>query len=99
MAVFLTGLGQNLSKPIKLFKEKSTSNRVRIVKSLLIAILGFAVLILLPAVGFYRMEDWTLFEGIYYAAITLTTIGFGDYVAGKVAVHTVVRLTQLEQSV
>lgn len=28
------------------------------------------------------MEEWTYLEGIYYSFITLTTVGFGDYVAG-----------------
>ena len=29
-------------------------------------------------------EGWSYSEGIYFAFITLSTIGFGDYVVGKV---------------
>lgn len=28
-------------------------------------------------------EGWTYIEGLYFSFVTLTTIGFGDMVAGK----------------
>ncbi|XP_068117386.1 potassium channel subfamily K member 4 isoform X4 [Hyperolius riggenbachi] len=34
---------------------------------------------------FLEIEQWTLLEAIYFVVITLTTIGFGDYVAGDSA--------------
>jgi len=42
--------------------------------------LGFFAFI--PAVVFHQLEDWSIAEGVYYALITLTTIGLGDYEAG-----------------
>jgi len=36
----------------------------------------------IPAFVFQQLEEWTFAEGVYYAFITLTTIGFGDYEAG-----------------
>jgi len=42
--------------------------------------LGFFAVI--PAYIFQLLENWSFGEGIYYAVISLTTIGFGDYEAG-----------------
>ena len=45
---------------------------------------GVLVFLLLPAVIFLLIEDnWTYIDSVYYAFITLTTIGFGDFVAGN----------------
>lgn len=38
----------------------------------------------LPSLFFQITEGWSYSEGIYFAFITLSTIGFGDYVVGKV---------------
>ena len=49
-------------------------------------LLSFAIFLVffafIPAVLFWQLEDWTFGEGVYYALITLTTIGLGDYEAG-----------------
>ena len=45
---------------------------------------GFIVFIVLPAVVFWHIEDgWTYLDSLYFSFVTLTTIGFGDYVAGE----------------
>lgn len=80
--VFLSGLGQNLSKPLTDFKNRSKNKYIKVAKTAGIGSLGFAILIFIPAAIFHAIEDWTFFEGIYYAFISLTTVGFGDYVAG-----------------
>lgn len=36
----------------------------------------------LPAAIFKHIEGWSALESLYFVVITLTTIGFGDFVAG-----------------
>ncbi|XP_016903883.2 uncharacterized protein LOC107992487 isoform X2 [Apis cerana] len=44
---------------------------------------GFVMFIFFPAFLFSHYEGWSYEEAVYYAFVTLTTIGFGDYVAGQ----------------
>ncbi|KAJ7413828.1 potassium channel subfamily K member 10-like isoform X3 [Willisornis vidua] len=44
---------------------------------------GILVFLCLPSVFFQITEGWSYSEGIYFAFITLSTIGFGDNVVGK----------------
>lgn len=44
---------------------------------------GFVMFIFFPAVLFTVFEGWQYDESVYYAFVTLSTIGFGDYVAGR----------------
>ncbi|CAG5105386.1 Oidioi.mRNA.OKI2018_I69.chr1.g2085.t1.cds [Oikopleura dioica] len=41
---------------------------------------GISVLVVIPVVGFVRIEEWTLVEAVYFSLISLSTIGFGDLV-------------------
>ncbi|CAN2391271.1 Potassium channel subfamily K member 17 [Pristimantis euphronides] len=47
-------------------------------------VVGLLLFFLLPPILFRAMEGWTYEEGFYYSFITLSTIGFGDYVIGRV---------------
>ncbi|XP_029165410.1 LOW QUALITY PROTEIN: uncharacterized protein LOC114936412 [Nylanderia fulva] len=44
---------------------------------------GFIMFIFFPAMLFSYYEGWHYDESVYYAFVTLTTIGFGDLVAGQ----------------
>ncbi|XP_028738316.1 potassium channel subfamily K member 17 [Peromyscus leucopus] len=43
---------------------------------------GLLLFLLLPPLLFSRMEGWSYVESFYFAFITLSTVGFGDYVIG-----------------
>ncbi|XP_074092955.1 potassium channel subfamily K member 17 [Macrotis lagotis] len=43
---------------------------------------GLLLFFLLPPILFTHMEGWSYEEGFYYSFITLSTVGFGDYVIG-----------------
>lgn len=56
--------------------------KVQLTCTALFLLWGLLVHLLIPPFVFMSMEEWSYLEGIYYSFITLTTVGFGDYVAG-----------------
>lgn len=63
----------------KCFKLKNTE----VSQTNLILVAGNLSIIVLTAgaAAFAKFENWTYLEALYYCFVTLTTIGFGDYVA------------------
>ena len=45
--------------------------------------LGISLFLLVPGGVFYYMEEWSYLTSCYFAVVTLSTVGFGDYVTGK----------------
>lgn len=56
---------------------------VRTLSAVLFLLIGCLLFVLTPAIVFYCVEDWSELEAIYFVVVTLTTVGFGDYVAGE----------------
>lgn len=36
-------------------------------------------LVLMGTLFYWRFEDWTVVEALYFSVVTLTTVGFGDF--------------------
>ena len=58
--------------------------KVQLICTALFLLWGLVVHLVMPPFVFMALEGWSYLEGIYFSFITLTTVGFGDYVAGKV---------------
>uniref|UniRef100_A0A3P9CJK8 Potassium channel, subfamily K, member 2b n=1 Tax=Maylandia zebra TaxID=106582 RepID=A0A3P9CJK8_9CICH len=78
-----TIFGKGIAKVEKMIKWKVSQTKIRVISTLLFILFGCLIFVALPAVIFKHIEDWSTLESIYFVVITLTTIGFGDFVAGE----------------
>ena len=54
------------------------------VDTVVIIVLGVTLFILVPAGIFFYVEDWGYITACYFAVVTLSTVGFGDYTPGNI---------------
>ncbi|CAJ1078037.1 LOW QUALITY PROTEIN: potassium channel subfamily K member 2-like [Xyrichtys novacula] len=81
-----TIFGKGIAKVEKMIvKWKVSQTKIRVFSTLLFILFGCLIFVALPAVIFKHIEGWSTLESIYFVVITLTTIGFGDFVAGEKA--------------
>uniref|UniRef100_A0A8C6UTZ4 Potassium two pore domain channel subfamily K member 4 n=1 Tax=Neogobius melanostomus TaxID=47308 RepID=A0A8C6UTZ4_9GOBI len=79
-----TGLRKAVLKIEMIFlKFRVSPTIVRIISAILSILLGVGLFVAVPIGIFQEVEGWTLLESAYFVVITLTTVGFGDYVAGS----------------
>ena len=69
--------------PPALQKWNVSQMKIRVFSTVLFILFGCVIFVALPAVIFKHIEGWSALESIYFVVITLTTIGFGDFVAGE----------------
>lgn len=69
---------------ISFFQNKQVSQtKIRVISTILFILAGCIVFVTIPAFIFKYIEGWTALESIYFVVVTLTTVGFGDFVAGE----------------
>jgi hypothetical protein len=64
-----------IKQSLHMKQTKITDGELLMMESLL-----SIVILLIGACVFSKYENWSFFDSFYYGFITLTTIGFGDYV-------------------
>ncbi|XP_030626657.1 potassium channel subfamily K member 5b [Chanos chanos] len=65
-----------------LLRKGLSVRKVQFTCTALFLLWGLLVHLVIPPFVFMIIEEWTYLEGLYFSFITLTTVGFGDYVAG-----------------
>ncbi|KAF5922775.1 hypothetical protein HPG69_013120 [Diceros bicornis minor] len=85
--IFLEFVSKAISRPLsglgKYLQNVGMKERqIKIYVLLFFLVTGLLIFILLPPLIFMHTEGWTYKEGLYFAFISLSTIGFGDYVIG-----------------
>ncbi|XP_023275515.1 potassium channel subfamily K member 5-like [Seriola lalandi dorsalis] len=65
-----------------LIRKGVSVKKVQLTCTALFLLWGLFLHLLIPPFVFMSLEGWSYLEGIYFSFITLTTVGFGDYVAG-----------------
>ncbi|XP_048830764.1 potassium channel subfamily K member 2 [Brienomyrus brachyistius] len=78
-----TIFGKGIAKVEKMFVKWNVSQtKIRVTSTVLFILFGCLLFVTIPAIIFKHIEGWSALEAIYFVVITLTTIGFGDFVAG-----------------
>ncbi|MBN3323656.1 KCNKG protein, partial [Atractosteus spatula] len=66
----------------RLYNRGVDEKRVKVFTIVFFLVVGIILFLALPPFVFSLTEKWSYREGVYYAFITLSTIGFGDFVVG-----------------
>ncbi|KAE8600499.1 hypothetical protein XENTR_v10013281 [Xenopus tropicalis] len=78
-----TIFGKGIARVEDMFEKWNVSQtKIRIISTVIFILFGCILFVAIPAVIFQHIEDWHTLDAFYFVVITLTTIGFGDYVAG-----------------
>ncbi|XP_076015567.1 potassium channel subfamily K member 10 [Genypterus blacodes] len=89
--ILLAGVGDHMGTVLRkavakietlFLKRRVRPTTVRVISAVLSILIGCLIFLAVPTVVFERVEEWSFLEAIYFVVITLTTVGFGDYVPG-----------------
>uniref|UniRef100_A0A3B4XWI2 Potassium two pore domain channel subfamily K member 4 n=1 Tax=Seriola lalandi dorsalis TaxID=1841481 RepID=A0A3B4XWI2_SERLL len=89
--ILLAGVGDHMGTVLRravakietlFLKRKVRPTTVRVISAVLSILIGCLIFLAVPTVVFQKMEEWSFLESLYFVVITLTTVGFGDFVPG-----------------
>ncbi|XP_029964314.1 potassium channel subfamily K member 4 [Salarias fasciatus] len=89
--ILLAGVGDHMGTVLRravakietlFLKRKVRPTTVRVISAVLSILIGCLIFLAVPTVVFQEVEEWTFLESLYFVVITLTTVGFGDFVPG-----------------
>ncbi|XP_042349830.1 potassium channel subfamily K member 4 [Plectropomus leopardus] len=89
--ILLAGVGDHMGTVLRravakietlFLKRKVRPTTVRVISAVLSILIGCLIFLAVPTVVFQKVEKWSFLEALYFVVITLTTVGFGDYVPG-----------------
>uniref|UniRef100_A0A8D9BNM9 Open rectifier potassium channel protein 1 n=2 Tax=Cacopsylla melanoneura TaxID=428564 RepID=A0A8D9BNM9_9HEMI len=86
--IVLTKLGELFSSTFitvhRRYKTERYESRAEMTIDIILYLIpGIFLFIFVPAIILVYFEGWTFDESVYFAFVTLTTIGYGDLVAGQ----------------
>ncbi|XP_017263658.1 potassium channel subfamily K member 10 [Kryptolebias marmoratus] len=90
--ILLAGVGDHMGTVLRkavakietlFLKRKIKPTTVRVISAVLSILIGCLIFLAVPTVVFQKVEKWSFLESLYFVVITLTTVGFGDYVPGR----------------
>lgn len=83
-AVILVGIGERLARPymkFNLIRPVSSFPRLeKMFRMILFTLVCLIIFTLIPAAIIMHFEEWTYLQSWYFTIVTLTTVGFGDFV-------------------
>ena len=64
--------------------QKLTRKKMILDNTFICVVPGIGIFVLLPSALFYHVEPgWTYLDSVYYASVSITTIGLGDFVSAS----------------
>ncbi|KAG8443801.1 hypothetical protein GDO86_009111, partial [Hymenochirus boettgeri] len=77
-------IGQNILLLVQRIAEIGYQRAIRMLTNVCALALGVLFFLLLPPLLFREIEGWTYDESFYFSYGTISTIGYGDFVIGRI---------------
>ena len=76
-------MDEKVDQILKPVEKRWGSATSRIIGSISLFLAVVLIFVLIPGFVFSAIEEWNLRESIYFTVVTLTTVGFGDFVPAQ----------------